>query len=231
MDLSCNPQPPALLPSPTLTDPDMILPASQDSQTTSSPEQTDTPPTLSGWQRVSPPDDGQMKSAMRNLLGNGHRLRHKSSEKALKSQDPSDIRPQSKQSELSQRSAGSTLASSPLLHEEFGSKSMANKSMQNGISDAPEALDDGSVISESISPLVEAEREGFLMSEHGGLEGYKFSDRFRKAIVEEDDEAYSHAAMSVRAEEILANAKKRLTVSKRECALHLCTNLSVGNGK
>ncbi|KAL8873305.1 MAG: hypothetical protein Q9174_001205 [Haloplaca sp. 1 TL-2023] len=211
MDLSCNPQPPARLPSPTLTDPDMILPASRGSQTTSSPEQTDTPPTLSGWQHVSPADDGQMKSAMRNLLGNGHRLRHKGSEKALKSQDPSDIRPQSKQSELSQRSAGSTLASSPLLHEDFAFKSMANKSMQNGVSDTPEILDDGSVISESASPLVEAEREGFLMSENGGLDGYKFSDRFRRAIVEEDDEAYSHAAMSVRAEEILANAKKRLT--------------------
>lgn len=156
-----------------------------------------------------------MKAAVRNLFGNGHRLRHRSSEKAMKSQDTSDIRPQSKQSELSQASANSALASSPLLREEFTVNSMGKALPEYPLNDNAnpnfELLDDGSVISESISPLVDAEREEYLMSENGGIDGYKFSDRFRKAIVEEDDEAYSHATMSVRAEEILANAKKRLT--------------------
>lgn len=84
---------------------------------------------------------------------------------------------------------------------------------RDGPNDNWDALDDGSVISESVSPLVEADRENYMMSGNGGLGGYKFSDRFRTAIVEEDDESYSHAAMSVRAEEILANAKRRLTVT------------------
>lgn len=153
-----------------------------------------------------------MKSAMRNLFGKGHRLRHRSSEKSLKIQETPDTRPQSKHSELSQRSANSALASSPLLHEEPGRKSTGETLPSDATSDSLDALDDGSVISESISPLVDAEREEYLMSENGGIDGYKFSDRFRKAIVEEDDEPYSHATMSVRAEEILANAKKRLTV-------------------
>lgn len=155
-----------------------------------------------------------MKSPMRSLLGGGHRLRHKGSEKGLKTQENPEVRPQSKQSELSQRSAGSTLASSPLLHDDFGFKTMPDNRVGEGANDHWDSVDDASLISESVSPLVEAEREGYLMSENGGLGGYKFSDRFRKAIVEEDDESYSHAAMSVRVEEILANAKKRLTVSQ-----------------
>lgn len=36
----------------------------------------------------------------------------------------------------------------------------------------------------------------------------------------EDDDAYSHAAMSIRAEQILSNAKKRLTVSLHEDPTH-----------
>ena len=75
-----------------------------------------------------------------------------------------------------------------------------------------DAFDDGSVISEGVSPLVDAERETYLISENGPVEGYNFSDRFRTAIAEEEDDPYSHAAMSVRAEQILANAKRRLTV-------------------
>lgn len=213
------------MPSPTLTDPDMILPTAQADQFTSSPRQTDDHSTLTEWHHPPAADDGQMKSAVRNLLGNGHRLRHKGSEKALKVQETPDIRPQSKQSELSQRSAGSTLASSPLLHEEFGFKSIPNNPTTDGAHNHWDSLDDASVISESVSPLVDAERESYLMSENGGIGGYKFSDRFRKAIVEEDDEAYSHAAMSVRAEEILANAKKRLTVSRTsEIGRHITEN-------
>ncbi|KAL8689406.1 MAG: hypothetical protein Q9218_004918 [Villophora microphyllina] len=211
MDLSRHPHRPARMPSPTLTDPDMILPTSHAEQDTSPIRQADSSSALPEWHHAPTGEDGQMKSAMRNLLGNGHSLRHKGSEKSLKIQEASDIRPQSKQSELSQRSAGSTLASSPLLHEDFGFKSMRDTRAREESNDHWDTVDDGSVISESISPLVEAEREGYLMSENGGLNGYKFSDRFRKAIVEEDDESYSHAAMSVRAEEILANAKKRLT--------------------
>ncbi|KAL8638930.1 MAG: hypothetical protein Q9228_003962 [Teloschistes exilis] len=202
MDLSHRP---ARIPSPTLTDPDMILPtpnANQDSFPQQPTHESHHSPTA---------DDGQMKSPMRSLLGGGPRLRHKGSEKGLKTQENPEVRPQSKQSELSQRSAGSTLASSPLLHDDFGFKTMPDNRVGEGANDHWDSVDDASLISESVSPLVEAEREGYLMSENGGLGGYKFSDRFRKAIVEEDDESYSHAAMSVRAEEILANAKKRLT--------------------
>ncbi|KAL9036434.1 MAG: hypothetical protein Q9214_006133 [Letrouitia sp. 1 TL-2023] len=73
-----------------------------------------------------------------------------------------------------------------------------------------DGFDDVSVISEGVSPLVDSERGDYLMSENGGLNGYKFSERFRTAIVEEDEDSSSHAAMSIRAEQILANAKKRL---------------------
>lgn len=153
-----------------------------------------------------------MKSTVRNLLGNGHRLRHTSSEEALKTQQTSDISPQSKHPEINQPSTDSALPSSPLLHDQCGAKNMPAPSHADGPDDSLDLLDDGSVISESVSPLVEAERESYIMSQNGGIDGYHFSDRFRQAIIEEDDEHYSHAAMSIRAEEILANAKKRLTV-------------------
>ncbi|KAL8898961.1 MAG: hypothetical protein Q9192_001807, partial [Flavoplaca navasiana] len=198
------------MPSPTLTNPDMILPEDSHPNPSTSPHQSDGSP-LPQWQQASTADDGQMKAAVRNLFGNGHRLRHRNSEKTLKTQEPLDRRPQSKQSDLTQRSTNSALASSPLLHEEFGVKTMGGSIPKDGVNDDWDAHDDGSIISESISPLVEADKENYMMSENGGLSGYKFSDRFRKAIVEEDDESYSHAAMSVRAEEILANAKRRLT--------------------
>ncbi len=165
------------------------------------------------------------------MFGNGHRLRHRSSENALKTQPPLDIRPQSNQSEFSQRTTNSALASSPLLHEEFDVQSMGGPLPTEGANPSWDALDDGSVISESVSPLVEAERESYMMSENGGLDGYKFSDRFRKAIVEEEDESYSHAAMSVRAEEILANAKRRLTVSFLRSLSDAEADGSVGNGE
>ncbi|KAL8995245.1 MAG: hypothetical protein Q9169_004981 [Polycauliona sp. 2 TL-2023] len=199
------------MPSPTLTNPDMILPNDPEPDQNTSPYQTNASSELPQWQQVSTADDGQMKAAVRNLFGNGHRLRHRSSEKTLRTQDPSDLRSQTKRSESSQRGANTTLASSPLLHEEFGVKSMGGPIPKDGGNDNWDSHDDASVISESVSPLVEAERENYIMSETGGLDGYKFSDRFRKAIVEEEDESYSHAVMSVRAEEILANAKKRLT--------------------
>ncbi|KAL8700639.1 MAG: hypothetical protein Q9224_000867 [Gallowayella concinna] len=199
------------VPSPTLTNPDMILPESQPDRNISSPGRTDEPSSPPQWHRPVNSDD-QMRFAVPDLFGNGPRLRHRSSEKALKTQDTPDIRPQSKHSEVSQRSTNSALASSPLLHEAIGVKSMGFPLNRDGSNDNWDALDDGSVISESVSPLVEAERESYMMSESGGIDGYKFSEGFRKAIAaEEEDESYSHAAMSVRAEEILANAKRRLT--------------------
>ncbi|KAL8948549.1 MAG: hypothetical protein Q9222_005271 [Ikaeria aurantiellina] len=211
MDLASAPHRPLRMPSPTLTDPDMILPDSHNEHHSSSPQKRDPSFSQSQWNNLATTDDGQMKSAVRNLFGNGQRLRHKGSEGALRNQDAADRRPQSKQSELSQRTGNSAIASSPLLHEGFGNNTTSSAVTSNAPSDSFDTLDDGSVISESVSPLVEAERNGYMMSESGGINGYKFSDRFRKAIVEEDDGGYSHAAMSVRAEEILANAKKRLT--------------------
>ncbi|KAL8718742.1 MAG: hypothetical protein Q9225_004160 [Loekoesia sp. 1 TL-2023] len=227
MDLSPASQLPARMPSPTLTNPDMILPDPQSERNAASPPQADDPSALPQWHHSPTQNDGQMKSAMRTLFGNGHRLRHTNSEKALKIQEPSDTRPQSKHSELSQPSANSALASSPLLHEELEGKKTGGTLPGDETSDSLDALDDGSVISESISPLVDAEREEFLMSENGGIDGYKFSDRFRKAIVEEDDEAYSHATMSVRAEEILANAKKRLNVCQTGKNIRRPTNQAI----
>ncbi|KAL8938903.1 MAG: hypothetical protein Q9216_003647 [Gyalolechia sp. 2 TL-2023] len=213
MDLSPASQVPARMPSPTLTNPDMILPDPHSDRNAASPPRPHDSSALPQWQPAPDKDDGQMKAAVRNLFGNGQSLRHRNSEKALKSQGTSEIRPQSKQSELSQSS--SAFASSPLLHERFAINSMGTTlpgdSTNENLDASLDTVDDGSVISESISPLVDAERQEYLMSENGGIDGYKFSDRFRKAIVEEDEEAYSHATMSIRAEEILANAKKRLT--------------------
>ncbi|KAL8715260.1 MAG: hypothetical protein Q9220_001218 [cf. Caloplaca sp. 1 TL-2023] len=205
MDLASAPHRPLRMPSPTLTDPDMILPSSHNQHHSSSPQKSDPSSTPRQWNNPTTTDDRQMKSAVRNLFGNGHRLRHKGSEGALRGQEAAATRSQS------QRTGSNALASSPLLHEGSGNRTMSSTATGDAPSDNWDTLDDGSVISESVSPLVEAERNGYMMSENGGIDGYKFSDRFRKAIVEEDDGGYAHAAMSVRAEEILANAKKRLT--------------------
>ncbi|KAL9613655.1 MAG: hypothetical protein Q9167_001831 [Letrouitia subvulpina] len=188
---------PIRMPSPTLTNPDMILPE------TSPQKKIERLSALPQWSESSVSDEGQMK--LRNILGNGHRVRRKGSEQRLE-----DVEVRRNYSELDQKGGSSAIASSPLLHEDFPVNKMGDTLSPDAGKENWDGFDDVSVISEGVSPLVDSERGDYLMSENGGLNGYKFSERFRTAIAEEDEEPSSHAAMSVRAEQILANAKKRL---------------------
>ena len=208
MEVLSAPQLPARMPSPTLTNPDMILPDFPSQPSNSPRAPADSPSTLSQWSDGRVNDESQMK--FRNILSNGRRLKHKNSEKQLKEVD---VKPQDRHSDLSQKNGNSAIASSPLLHDEFSNKGTGNTLTPDISKENWDGFDDVSVISEGVSPLVDSERGSYLAMENGGLDGYKFSERFRTAIAEEDEDPYSHAAMSVRAEQILANAKKRLTVT------------------
>lgn len=74
----------------------------------------------------------------------------------------------------------------------------------------------GTCDGDATTPLSEGSQEGILDM---GRPTYGFppldneKDGFTAPPDVEDDDPYSHAAMSIRAEQILANAKKRLTVS------------------
>ena len=169
--------------SPTLTNPDMILPDNPPSSADSSPSTPKKPqrlpspsPTDDQYTRSdSAPDDRpREKGTMFSPFRNGILRRHDGSIKHKSGSERADRKTTPKEE--------AALASSPTLQED------CNYEEQNGNA-KPTAQDYEDVqIRDSTYSL--------------------------PSILDEDeDDPYSHAAMTRRAEEILANAKKRLTVS------------------
>lgn len=173
-------------PSPTLTNPDMILPdkspLSADSfpstprkpQRLPSPPSTDYHPTTSD---SASDDTPRENGTMFRPFKSGVLRRHEGSTKHRLGAEREDRTTTTKEE--------ATLASSPTLQEDYNYKE------QNGYTEAASQDDDHAETRDSIySP---------------------------PSILDEDEnDPSSHAAMTRRAEEILANAKKRLTVSPSE---------------
>ncbi|KAL9128399.1 MAG: hypothetical protein Q9217_002923 [Psora testacea] len=176
------------LPSPTLTNPDMILPFDNPSSQHSSPLPPRRP------QQMSSPPTNQEEHARPGSMENRTRLKHAGQSLSPSRNDvlscndgPTRVRSNSERSNgrityensrLSYRPSGTgPIASSPTLPDDYN--------------DAP------------IDHLAESPRQ----EDHLAHNTYK-----TPSILEEDeDDPESHAAMTKRAEEILANAKKRLT--------------------
>ena len=140
------------LPSPTLTNPDMILPFDSDPPdiTSSPPRNSQRPP--------SPPTydlaDGQapMRKAVLNLFGNGHRSRDKPSDPTALRGGDTKSGAEGEQSRLSQRtSMSSALASSPTLQDEYdltGTSDMMSDGADPEIWDGFDSHAEGDIMSE-----------------------------------------------------------------------------------
>jgi len=182
-------QVPIGLPSPTLTNPDMVLPHK-------SPSSESSPSTPRNLPRLPSPPTAQRghrraestlneKPRAKNTMSpfrNGVLRRHDGSIRLKSSSERGDRRMSNEQSRFSYQPNGdSPFASSPTLHGDF------NGIEQWSYTDNVREDDD----------LVESRNTTY----------------HTPSILEEDENnPYSHAAMTRRAEEILANAKKRLTV-------------------
>lgn len=214
------------LPSPTLTNPDLILP--YDSPAASTPRRAQRIPSPPLLQKAdssqSAGEDGpsQWKSVGRNLRRNGEgpKLRKvKTSNELLEKENR----------------AGNTHSSSEPGAKRFGGLAPSTLKVDHDSPTASTATfkdDDRSQWHNSVvvedqdatSPVADGSHDRVM---NLGRPTYGFppldneKDGFSAPPELEDGDPYSHAAMSIRAEQILANAKKRLTVSsKRQLFIH-----------
>ena len=160
----------------------------------------------------------EMKGAMHRWFsdGEGRKLQKSNGRKAARQNDQNDKTPA-----LGFPSSGtSVLGSSPTLHDNNHAPSRTNivtpgKEYWKGF-DSVESGIEGSPCEEHADYKdVGPPRYGFPP-----LDNEK--DGFSAPPDIEDDDIYSHAAMSIRAEQILANAKKRLTVCLLSKSLQNC---------
>jgi len=180
-----NTQVPIGVPSPTLTNPEMILPNSSASSP-SMPRQHQrhpSPPSIGsirhGRSESAPDEKLRVKGAMYSPFRNGVLRRHNGSVTRRSNSESGDKRNAIEKNPLPyQQGEEASLASSPTLHEDPGNFGQR-------------------IYTEST--------QGDYENDEGTYS--------TPAILEEDEnDPSSHAAMTRRAEEILANAKKRLTV-------------------
>ena len=184
MHVLSTPQVPSGLPSPTLTNPDMILPDSSPSESSPSTpgqhQRLPSPPPLEGngyGPSTSAPDGTtRMKGAMYSPFQNGVLRRHDGSTRLRSSSEKGSNRMVFENNRLSYRQAIEVpFASSPTLEEDSRDR----------------------IYTESIK---------------GDFENGEGTYTTPAILEEDEDDPRSHAAMTRRAEEILANAKRRLTV-------------------
>ena len=184
-----NPQVPIGLPSPTLTNPDMILPHSLPSPDSSAItpqnlEQLQSAPTAQGRLERSASavsERPRIKGTM-SPFQNGILRHHDGSMRLRSSFEKGGKRVATEQSRSYQVNGHVVLDSSSMIREDH-----------NGIERTSYAEDS--------------------IEEDDLTESRKNIYRTPSILDEDEDDPNSHAAMTRRAEEILANAKKRLTVS------------------
>lgn len=176
------------LPSPTLTNPDMILPDSSSSTESSLPtpkhhERLPSPSrTGNGYHQFGALHDenSRVKGPMCSPFRHGVLRRHDGSARRRSSSEKGDNRISFEQNRLSYQQGGELLfASSP--------------TMQENPSDFGQRI--------------------YTESTQGDYENGEGTYSTPAILEEDENDPYSHAAMTRRAEEILANAKRRLTVS------------------
>jgi len=163
-----------------------------------------------------------MKGAVRNWFRNGERSKLR---KARKTEDVAlDVEGTSRDNQMPPNgtNGSSVLASSPILHDGYAIPMAGTAMLEEG---AERQWRDFSSLADgdATSPYSEDSHESVLDL---GRPKYGFppldneKNGFSAPPDVEGDNLYSHAAMSIRAEQILANAKKRLTVSLVEDSTH-----------
>lgn len=156
-----------------------------------------------------------MKGAVRKWFRNGERSKVR---KANKAEDVSpDAHGWSKDDQTlpSGTNGFSVLASSPILYDDYAIPTARTAMLSEGAERQWRHFS-GLADGDTTSPYSEDSHESVLDL---GRPKYGFppldneKNGFSAPPDVEDDDPYSHAAMSIRAEQILSSAKKRLTVS------------------
>lgn len=196
---------PSGLPSPTLTNPDLILPYN-------APSPDSSPSSTRRAQRIpSPPPIDITNSVQDNgINGEGTKLQ--------KSRKMDTVMPDAEQRHIALGKGTndfSVLASSPILHDNYALPTAAPETLDEGDESQWHRFS-GANDGDAMSPYSE-ELNDSVMDLGRPTYGFPPLDNEKNGFSAppdvEDDDPYSHAAMSIRAEQILANAKKRLTVS------------------
>lgn len=210
----------ALPSSPTLTNPDMILPYASPSSATSSTSkdfrQFSTHPRNGG--NTTPEDDEEkMRRGIRRLFGNGGKFQRDDSDTAILIKDDRKGTLIHTDSKLSSQHGhnGKTvvLASSPTFYHTPSHKSSSSVKDDKTDDDYWEGFDGPAVESVPASDLSRHQESFNGDPEPSDRASTPDHSQQSVAIQDEDEnDPTSHAAMSNRAEQILANAKKRLLV-------------------
>ena len=228
-------------PSPTLTNPDMILPALKDApESPTTPTQRQRPPSLSGIQERAQSDDRALDSKrLPNVTSFGphiERIRTKgrrSFGESLGNDDGrSELRKGTRSGKIRLNGASSSSSSSPVDSIDSRSNSRAHPPTSGYDEPLGNESKDRDGTNEDSTGGTE-EQQGALDSNE---DDYGFSQTVPKHIdgiittVERGD-PYSHAAKSIRAEQILQNAKRRLTVSTSRQKIIVPLLICAGNGR
>lgn len=212
--------------SPTLTNPDMILPyGSRSSATaTSNPRQLhnfSTYSSNSGSPTFGDDDEENMRRGVRRLFGNAGKSRREGLDPPVHTDKASNggVRPGEPKYDHSSGHKGGDmlLASSPTLPDSYDRKISSNV-RSDEISNGYWEGFDGPIIEMVATPYRVRDQEGLngrREPRNGGSTPDHNEPGLRTILDEDENDPNSHAAMSKRAEQILANAKKRLLVSIR----------------
>ena len=213
------------LPSPTLTNPDMILPYNSPPSPSSSslmPSESQQYPTQSlhsKSRRSEDDDEGNLKRSMRRLFSNGVISPRRDPDVPIPSIKSRDTNVRMDNSEPNQSNKERLfLSPSPTSEDDYPQGDNTGHD-HPGISNGHWDGFDGpthNVATDSYDDVASGSPQ--MIPDPGyGIPPAPDSPQGIRAILEEDeDDPYSHAGMSKRAEFILANAKKRLLVS-RQC--------------
>lgn len=198
---------PTAMPSPTLTNPDLILPYR--SSSLSAPYSTSQRPERS--RALANRDDGNLKESMRQLLGKGGRLDRSGSDPVMpymQSQNRDWTRLGDQQGRQKSRER-LFLTPSPTSDDEYA---FTHPKIINGHWQGFDGPGEETVIQSHQQPSHRSP-EAKHAPRKKSPPPVNGSQEIRAILDEDEDDPHSHAAMSRRAELILANAKKRLLVS------------------
>ena len=210
--------------SPTLTNPDLILPYGSRSSATTNSNPSDlyhisTHSSNNGSPTSGDDDDENMRRGVRRLFGNAVKSRREGLDPPLHTDGASKggVRPEGpKQTHYNgHKGENMLLASSPTLQHSDGLKISSNAGSDEISNGYWEGFD---------GPIIEVRAAPYHGRDQGSLNGRRepgeegptpdHNEQGLRTILDEDEnDPNSHAAMSKRAEQIVAIAKKRLLVS------------------
>lgn len=212
------------MPSPTLTNPDLILPYRSSSLSASSvtrrlPQPYSTGARTERRRGVANCDDGNLQESMRKLFGNGVRLDRSGSDPVMpymqsQSRDWTRLGDHQVHQKSKERLF---LTPSPTSDDDYDHSRIGDFRHPKIINGHWQGFDGPS--EETVLHKYEKQAQRNPEAKHSQRRKspppVNGSQEIRAILDEDEDDPHSHAAMSRRAEHILANAKKRLLVSVR----------------